>query len=153
MDYSRPKYETSYDLSNEGSIIKIVSNKWNVNFCKLPMSYRLDYALYKSDNLRGFCEVKRRKYRKSDFQTYIISLDKVIKARELASITNTKSVLIVSWVDVIGWIDFNNDFVCRQGGRVDRSDWQDVEPMCHFNIQEFKPIVDWRNNDKQVVEE
>ena len=43
--------------------------------------------------------------------------------------------------------------VCRQGGRVDRSDWQDVEPMCHFNIQEFKPIVDWRNNDKQVGKE
>ena len=95
MSY-RPKYETRNDLLNEGSIIDFVSNKWNVKFSKLPLSYRLDYALYQKNNLVGFCEVKRRKYRKSDFETYMISLDKVIKAKELADITNTKSVLIVS---------------------------------------------------------
>ena len=149
MSY-RPKYETRNDLLNEGSIIDFVSNKWNVNFSKLPLSYRLDYALYQKNNLVGFCEVKRRKYRKSDFETYMISLDKVIKAKELADITNTKSVLIVSWIDVMGWIDLNSDFVCREGGRSDRSDWQDIEPICHYQIRDFKRIGDANEDSCEV---
>ena len=44
---TRPKYETSEDLNNEGSIINHVSNLWNVNFSKLPLSYKLDYAMYR----------------------------------------------------------------------------------------------------------
>ena len=92
---TRPKYETSEDLNNDGSIINHVSNLWNVNFSKLPLSYKLDYAMYRNNSLMGFCEIKRRKYRRSDFEPYIISLDKVIKANQLSNITNTKSILLV----------------------------------------------------------
>ena len=137
---TRPKYETSEDLNNEGSIINHVSNLWNVNFSKLPLSYKLDYAMYRNNSLMGFCEIKRRKYRRSDFETYIISLDKVIKANQLSNITNTKSILLVSWLDGMGWISLNEDFSCKRGGRNDRNDWQDVEPVCHFKISKFKDV-------------
>ena len=137
---TRPKYETSEDLNNEGSIINHVSNLWNVNFSKLPLSYKLDYAMYRNNSLMGFCEIKRRKYRRSDFETYIISLDKVIKANQLSNITNTKSILLVSWIDGMGWINLNEDFSCKRGGRNDRTDWQAVEPVCHFKISKFKDV-------------
>ena len=137
---TRPKYETREDSFNEGGIIKFVSNKWNVNFSKLPISYKLDYAMYRNKSLMGFCEVKRRKYRQSDFNTYMISLDKVIQAKLLATTTKTKSVLIVSWIDKMGWIDLRDKFVCNEGGRRDRNDWQDVEPVCHFRIDRFRDI-------------
>jgi|TARA_R100000455_G_C6271397_1_gene127598 hypothetical protein len=137
---TRPKYETSEDLNNEGSIINHVSKIWNVNFSKLPLSYKLDYAMYRENSLMGFCEIKRRKYRREDFETYIISLDKVIKANQLSDITNTKSILLVSWLDGMGWINLNEDFLCKRGGRNDRNDWQDVEPVCHFRISKFKDV-------------
>ena len=137
---TRPKYETSEDLNNEGSIINHVSKLWNVNFSKLPLSYKLDYAMYRENSLMGFCEIKRRKYRRLDFETYIISLDKVIKANQLSDITNTKSILLVSWLDGMGWINLNEDFLCKRGGRNDRNDWQDVEPVCHFRISKFKDV-------------
>ena len=62
---TRPKYETKKDLEYEGSAINHVSKIWNVNFSKLPLSYKLDYAMYRNNNLMGFCEVKRRKYRRA----------------------------------------------------------------------------------------
>ena len=137
---SRPKYETIKDLYNEGSIINYVSNAWSVNFSKLPLSYKLDYAMYRDNDLMGFCEVKRRKYNRADFETYIISLDKVMQAKKLAETTNTRAVLIVSWLDRMGWIDFEEEFTCHRGGRKDRNDWQDIEPVCHFKINKFKNI-------------
>ena len=139
MNY-RPKYETNIDLDNEGSIINLVSKKWNIRFNKLPITYKLDYAMYRNNTLMGFCEVKRRKYRKSEFDTYMISLDKVLQADHLSKLTKTKSILVVSWLDAMGWINLNSGFVCREGGRKDRNDWQDVEPLCHFKINKFKEI-------------
>jgi len=139
MNY-RPRYETEKDLSNESSVADFVSKRWNVNFSKLPISYKLDYAMYRNKSLMGFCEIKVRKCKKDDFDTYILSLDKVIQSKLLATTTKTKSVLIVSWIDKMGWIDLRDKFVCREGGRNDRNDWQDVEPVCHFKIDRFREI-------------
>jgi len=40
----------------------------------------------------------------------------------------------------MGWINLNEDFLCKRGGRNDRNDWQDVEPVCHFRISKFKDV-------------
>jgi|TARA_R110000796_G_scaffold26400_3_gene73488 hypothetical protein len=106
----------------------------------MPITYKLDYAMYRNDNLVGFSEVKCRTNSVQDYKTYIISLSKVMSARRLSSVTSTKSLLIVSWSDAIGWIDFFSDFKVKQGGRSDRNDWQDQEPVCHFDIKDFKII-------------
>ena len=28
----------------------------------------------------------------------------------------------------------------KRGGRNDRNDWQDIEPVCHFRISKFKTV-------------
>ena len=137
---TRVKYETQDNLERENNVLRHMSVKWDVSYSKLPISYKLDYAMYRDENLLGFAEVKCRQNSINDFSTYIISLSKVIKARRLASVTGTKSVLIVSWSDATGWINFFSDFEVKQGGRSDRDDWQDQEPVCHFDIKEFKII-------------
>ena len=38
------------------------------------------------------------------------------------------------------FIDVFSDFIVKQGGRKDREDWQDEEPVCHFDINDFKII-------------
>ena len=136
----RKKYESEDNLDKEKNVLRHMSVKWDVSYSKLPISYKLDYAMYRDEKLLGFAEVKCRQNSVHDFSTYIISLSKVIKARRLASVTGTKSVLIVSWSDATGWINFFSDFDVKQGGRSDRDDWQDQEPVCHFDVKDFKII-------------
>ena len=136
----RPIYESNDDLRSEKNVVGYVSECWNVASYKLPMSYKIDYAMYRDDILMGFAEVKCRTHKFGTFPTYIISLGKVMEARRLARETETNSILIVSWTDKIGYIDFLSHHQIRHGGRADRNDWQDVEPMCHFDLKYFKGI-------------
>ena len=145
----RTLYETVDDLRSEKNVISYVSQCWNVAYYKLPMSYKIDYAMYRidtgsskseSENLVGFAEVKCRTHIFGTFPTYIISLAKVLEARRLGKETNTTSILIVSWTDKIGYLDFFSHHQIRHGGRSDRNDWQDQEPMCHFDLKHFKGI-------------
>ena len=145
----RPMYENDNDLRSEKNLISYVSDCWNVASYKLPMSYKIDYAMYRidtgtsasaSESLVGFAEVKCRTHTFGTFPTYIISLAKVMEARKLARETNTKSILIVSWTDRTGYLDFFSHHQIRHGGRSDRNDWQDQEPMCHFDLKHFKGI-------------
>ena len=136
----RPMYENDNDLRSEKNLISYVSDCWNVASYKLPMSNKIDYAMYRNEKPVGFAEVKVRTHTFGTFPTYIISLAKVMEARRLARETNTKSILIVSWTDRTGYLDFFSHHQIRHGGRSDRIDWQDQEPMCHFDLKHFKGI-------------
>jgi len=136
----RPMYENANDLRSEQNLISYVSDCWNVASYKLPMSYKIDYVMYRDESPVGFAEVKVRTHTFGTFPTYIISLAKVMEARRLARETNTKSILIVSWTDKTGYLDFFSHHQIKHGGRSDRNDWQDQEPMCHFDLKDFKGI-------------
>ena len=136
----RVMYETENDLTSEKKVISHVSNSWNVASFKLPISYKLDYAMYREKELLGFAEVKCRTHRFGTFPTYIISLAKVMKAKDLWLYTHRPTILIVSWLDRIGYLDFSSNHQIKQGGRSDRNDWQDQEPMCHYDLKDFKGI-------------
>ena len=140
----RKTYETDKDRSNEGKIADLIHEKWEVNLVKLPVSYNLDYAMLnicKDCKLCGFLEVKVRSLTKSYFSLYMISLAKVIKARELTKITGLPSLLVVQWEDEAGWISFSAELQAFGiGGRKDRNDWQDQEPITYFKTHEFNQI-------------
>jgi hypothetical protein len=136
----RPLYETKINLNSEIKVMDYVSQCWNVVYFKLPMSYKIDYAIYRDTNLVGFAEVKCRTHTFGAFPTYIISLAKVLEARRLGRETNTTSILIVSWLGALAYLDFFSPFTTKQGGRSDRGDWQDQEPMAHFELKYFKRV-------------
>ena len=136
----RTLYETVDDLRSEKNVIGYVSQCWNVVSFKLPMSYKIDYVMYRNGSPLGFAEVKVRTHTFGTFPTYIISLAKVMEARRLGRETNTTPILIVSWTDKVGYLDFFSHHQIKQGGRSDRNDWQDQEPMCHFDLKHFKGI-------------
>ena len=50
--------------------------------------------------------------------------------------------LIVRWKDVVGYYTIKRDdyFSLGFNGRVDRGDWQDVEPVVYIPIKEFKDV-------------
>ena len=136
----RTMYENDLNLTSEKKVISYISESWGVASFKLPLSYKLDYSMYRNGKLVGFAEVKCRTHNFGTFPTYIISLSKVMKARSLGKFTNTTPILLVSWLDKIAYLDFFSTFTIKQGGRSDRKDWQDQEPMCHYDLKEFKGI-------------
>jgi len=137
---ARSLYETSQDRRSEKQVLDYVSKCWGIVYHKLPMSYKLDYSMYRSELLVGWAEVKCRTHNFGTFPTYIISLAQGLEARRLGKETNTTPILLVSWLDVLAYLDFFSPFTIKQGGRSDRGDWQDQEPMAHFELKYFKRV-------------
>ena len=135
----RPRYERPRDLVNESKVAERMAQR-GIELRKLPISYRLDFAMFRDGKLRGFAEVKTRNNRHDSYPTLIISLGKVMAARQLAEISGTRSVLLVKFLDEIVWCNFATPFEVTMGGRWDRGDDDDVEPVAHFPIEAFKMV-------------
>jgi len=135
----RPTYETNQDLINEQNVISGFCNYWSpLRFEKMPKQYHLDYCLMVGEAVTGFCEVKIRKNTYDKYRTYILSLAKVSAAKNLQDACGLSSVLVVKWKDRTGYTSFNYGWPVLVGGRIDRGDWQDVEPVVHIPLSDFK---------------
>ena len=157
----RPTYENKQSLDAERKTVETLSKMWKVQFIKMPISYHLDYAMIHKinvyqygealkDSIVGFAEVKVRTNPITQYDTYMIALSKVLKARQLSEATKKPSILIVNWRtinkdptknDCIGWTNFKREFKLGFGGRKDRNDWQDQEPVALYPISMFKAEV------------
>lgn len=135
----RPRYERPRDLTNEQRVAARMKER-GIELRKMPISYRLDFAMFRDGKLRGFAEVKTRNNRHDTYPTLMISLGKVMAARQLAEVSETRSVLLVQYLDGIYWCNFASPFEVAMGGRWDRADDDDVEPVAHFPIEAFKMV-------------
>jgi len=135
----RPRYERPRDLTNEQRVAARMKER-GIELRKMPISYRLDFAMFRDGKLRGFAEVKTRNNRHDTYPTLMISLGKVMAARQLAEVSETRSVLLVQYLDGIYWCNFASPFEVAMGGRWDRGDDDDVEPVAHYPIEAFKMV-------------
>lgn len=134
---ARPLYEKGDDLLKERQVIDFFSQKFKCTFAKLPVRYGLDYSLIRGGEVRAFAEIKCRTNDVSRYDTYMMSLGKKMSAEALRSVTGLDCFLIVKWTDAVGYIKMNTDSKVLIGGRVDRNDWQDTEPVVHYPIDSF----------------
>jgi hypothetical protein len=140
----RPTYETSGDLEKETLAVKkfIASFGGDVDFAKLPIQYKMDFCLIHNRMVRTFVEVKCRTNEKAAYSTYIISMSKIVAATSYSSI-GVNCLLLVQWSDQMGWVDMcKHKWDAKMGGRKDRGDWQDIEPVVHIPIFEFNIVGD-----------
>ena len=138
----RPKYETFEDLSKETIAIKKFISSFGepVDFVKLPIQYKMDFCLIDNKTIKTFVEVKCRTNEKIAFSTYIISMSKVVVARSYSDF-GVNCILLVQWTDQMGWVDLSSkEWEAKIGGRKDRGDWQDIEPVVHIPISEFNTV-------------
>jgi len=71
----------------------------------------------------------------------MISLSKLLSARLLATETEVPAVLAVQFQDKAMYTMLHNvECSIGFGGRSDRNDWQDQEPVVFINMSEFKEI-------------
>ena len=136
---SRPFYETKRDRTNEIAAIKMmVGDKYDIR--KLPVQYNVDFALFKDQKLAYWVEVKCPTHTKDKYPTFIISAAKIIKGYDLSQKTGAPFVFVVRWSDAIGHyrVDTLNGIPIKWGGRTDRNDDQDQEPLFFIPIKDFK---------------
>lgn len=134
----RPIYETEADLRNERELIAALNGLWRTESAKLPRSYGLDYTLTRGGKVAAFVEIKCRTVPSWQYDTYMISLAKVLKARSLGSGANVPAILLVRWNDSAGYVDLRTvPLDVEVGGRTDRGDAQDIEPVCMIPIKQF----------------
>ena len=131
-------YETNRHLINEAKVINEFCSIMNCEKQKLPISQQIDFALCVNRKVVGFAEVKCRIFPHDQYKTMFVGLNKVQKARELYNLTKKRVVLLVSWQDVMGYIDFNEEFELGLGGRKDRGDVNDFGLIAHYPLNKFK---------------
>jgi hypothetical protein len=133
----RPTYENDATLKAERDLIDRVSERWNFTAHKNPKSYRVDFSLTRQDKIVAFAEAKCRQFPSSRYPTYLLSLAKYMAMCEIARMTDTKAFLLVQWTDRIGFVFFPCPFELEMGGRTDRNDPDDIEPVVLIDLKEF----------------
>lgn len=138
----RPLYETAGHLAKESATKALLEKKFNCTLSKIPMKMGLDFAALRNGEVVAFLELKCRNATAEQYPTYMLSLHKLMAAKNLTSATNLPCFLAVQWTDNIGFVALPPpDMKIRLGGRADRNDPDDIEPVVHFPISRFKMIT------------
>lgn len=143
----RPRYENEKTLAAEAEFKADLEKHFGVKFHKLPIAYRADYAVSITGTVSGFAELKNRDVNYDTYDTLILSLGKYQAMEALKPYGNP--VLFVRYND--GDYMFRFDTVTTEvgvGGRWDRDDWQDVEPVVHIPKNYLKKIEYGPSNDE-----
>jgi hypothetical protein len=133
-------YETQSNRQSEAEFSAIISDAFKCNLHKLPIRYGLDFSVEKGGEVFGFIETKIRTNPVGQYPTYMISLGKFMSADAITRATGLKCKLAVKWSDAWGhvYLKMTPDISVSMGGRRDRGDQQDIEPVCLIPISSFE---------------
>jgi hypothetical protein len=133
---SRPLYETPENLKREQEVANAIKEKWKCDIRKLPIAYRLDYMILKNNKPVAVLEIKCRN---AMYEEMYLSLHKWMAGKELSRNVGVPFILAYEFKDKgIYWHTVNEEKPeLAVGGRTDRGDWQDIEPMVVFRLSKF----------------
>ena len=142
---NRPMYETKQDLINENEMKSVLEIKWKCTLNKLPIKYNLEWLAMRGKVPMAFIEFKHReKLSIHAYPRYMMSLDKWIKAKQLCKEVEIPFIMVITFAEgtyygVFPYGDLH-DVEYMWGGRYDRGDKQDVEPMVLLPLKKFMKI-------------
>lgn len=138
----RPTYENEQSIAAERAFIERLQRRWRCVFRKLPVKYELDYVAERDGVAVAYVELKVRTCNKRAYNEYMIALSKFVRAGLLSGATKLPCFLCVQWADATGYVDMMKAQGVQfgVGGRKDRGDWQDIEPVALIPIDQFKDI-------------
>ena len=145
---ARPLYETKDHLAAELDAMQRFADKYDYRFEKLPLQYRLDFAVFSnlSNRVRGLVEVRCRNISWEKYDTLIMSLKKIIHMRDYSKMGISSLILLENTNGLWMW-KYDRDDVSdiRWGGRFKGGpskprDDQDSEPVVHIHKSKFTPV-------------
>jgi hypothetical protein len=140
---TRPVYETALNKSAEDEVADQIAKAWDIQLVKLKPLYRFDRAFIFENEITGYCEIKCRTNKSTDYPTYLLSMDKYTAATALNQLMEKSVYLVVAWTDITGWVKlvYNPEWRVKMGGRMDRNDEQDMEPCVFIPVKDFKALT------------
>jgi hypothetical protein len=139
----RPIYETQTDRNNERRLAAKIEKHYRCVLQKMPMKLSLDFMAIRDGKAVAFIEARQRKIAMNTYPTYMLSLYKAMQARSLTMTTGLPCFLAVQWTDKAGIAKLppaHEEMHVEMGGTTRRDDPQDIEPMVHFDIANFKEL-------------
>lgn len=137
---ARPIYENGETLAAEEATIRKAAKVWRCEYRKLPRQYRVDWAMVRAGKIAAWVECKRRHNKRNKYPSLMLSLSKVAHGLDLERQTGLPFLLVVEWDDCLAYLRLQGIGALRFGGRQDRGDWQDVEPVADFPVEDFEVI-------------
>lgn len=141
----RKQYESKADLEYEKFIAGLITEKWSVKMAKLSFHYEVDFAAFSTTGrpaLKFYMELKHRDVPVAEYDTIMLSAAKVERARQLAAGAGVPAFFFVAFRDEIRWLNLSTaKGEVFLGGRTDRGDEHDLEPVYHFAIAEMTPFA------------
>ena len=138
----RKIYETQNDLSNEKSIAEVIQSVCNLSLRKLSMKYFLDFIAFRNKKAVAVVEVKKRNNNHDTYPTLILSLAKYNRGVEFFRVNGLKFIFAVQFNDGCFFYEYEDGdrFAVELGGRIDRKDAEDIEPVIHIPINRMKKL-------------
>ena len=138
---SRPLYESEEDRNHEATIARKIALAWGCEIHKTPPKAPYDYCVVKNGLIRGVVEIKMRKNTHDYYATFLLSVDKVVRCNQHAQLIGCPFIVVVQYTDALKWWRFaEGEYSTEIGGRFDRGDALDVEPVIHVPLRHFKEI-------------
>lgn len=129
-------YETDFDRKREERLMKIMQEHTGLDFVKAPDLSVIDALAYSDGEFKCFFEFKCRSVASFTYPSFMIEMNKVIAANNLAQATKKKAWLCVEWTNQIGVIDFASDIEVGVSKRRDRD--IPAQLMAYYPIAGFK---------------
>jgi hypothetical protein len=131
----RTQYESKEDRTVEKILIKDHISR---EALKLPKSYGFDFMVQHGSKVPQVWEVKRRKKR---YSTWFVSLLKLLKAQHYESL-GIKAYALVEIEGKVYSLRFTETpYYIKWGGRSDRNDSADQEPMVHYRLKDMSLLT------------
>jgi len=138
----RPTYETNADHIVEELIADQLRDTWKCALSRTPRKYPYDYVAEVNGKVAALIEIKSRNNAHDKYPTYMISADKIVTCQTAASTLGLRFFLVVSFNDqLMYWVYRKDDFTVDLGGRRDRNDDADWEPVVHIPMTHFKKVT------------
>ena len=130
----RKLYENETTLATEEEVAGKITKAYGIVPIKLPRSYRLDWAFTQDDNIVAWGELKYRSHNFNKYPDLFISLSKYMAGCELKQRTELPFYIMAHFTNgLYAWKhDYGEELRITMGGRFDRDDPADREPVIHI---------------------
>ena len=136
----RPVYETDNDLQAEQKIVSVIADCWKCEPKKNPKFYKVDYGLYRNKEVFAWAEIRNRNISIDTYPTFHLSVSKAMFLYEIGYRTDKPAFIVVGLQDrvVFHQIRLTASYRITAGGRIDRNDPDDEEPVVNIPWEQFK---------------
>ncbi len=138
---TRPIYETDTDRVEQWLAVVPLSVLTGTVAVEMPPLAPWDFEMTRNGSAVALVEVRCRSNARAKYETFMCAARKLVKLQAAANARRIASIMLVRWSDAVGFVKLNAidlaTFGRAVGGRVDRNDPLDIEPVSHIPIDMF----------------